>query len=229
MPPLSGITPVPGALYTTSNSAFGSGFVLKLSPDGSTITYATYLGGHGGPSPSEAGIYNDVTGMALDQAGNMAVTGYTLTPDFPTVNAVQSDLTGSVDAFLTVISADGHTIDYSTYLGGANGAQAAAVAVDPQDNLIVAGATNSPSILGTAIPQDTSLRNPFSGFVAKFTLAEPAAMPVITKVLSAASFQAPIEAGSWVTIQGTGLANGKRTWAKLRISLAIACLFRSMA
>jgi uncharacterized protein (TIGR03437 family) len=195
MPPISGIAATQGALYATSNSSFASGFVLKLSPDGSTITYATYLGGHGGPPPFEApAISNDVTGIALDQAGNMVVTGFTLTPDFPTVNAAQSALAGSVDGFVTVIAADGQTIDYSTYLGAAGG-QGTAVRVDPQDNLIVAA--NAP---------------PAGGFVAKFTLAEPAATPVIAKVLSAASFQAPIEAGSWVMIQGTDLANDTRVW-----------------
>jgi uncharacterized protein (TIGR03437 family) len=209
MPLISGITATPGALYATSNTAFASSFVLKLSPDGSTITYATYLGGHGGPPPLEVpALSSGVTGIALDQAGNMVVTGFTLAPDFPTVNAAQSALTGSVDAFVTVISADGQTIDYSTYLGGANGAVAAAVAVDPQDNLIVAGYTSSTSILGTAIPAPS----PYSGFVTKFTVAEPVATPVIAKVLSAASFQAPIEAGSWVMIQGTNLANDTRVW-----------------
>jgi uncharacterized protein (TIGR03437 family) len=212
MPPISGITPTPGALYATSNSGFASGFVLKLSPDGSTITYATYLGGHGGPPPFEAALSNDVTGIALDQAGNMVVTGFTLTPDFPTVNTAQPALAGSADAFLTVISPDGQKIDYSTYLGGANGAQAAAVAVDPQGHWIVAGGTSSTGILGTAIPQDTSVRNPSSGFVARFTVPAPAPTPVIAKVLNAASFLAPIEAGSWVMIQGTNLANDTRVW-----------------
>jgi hypothetical protein len=92
-----------------------------------------------------------------------------------------------------VISADGQTIDYSTYLG-AGGGQGTAVSVDPQDNLIVAGNTGP------------------SGFVAKLTVSAPAPAPVITKVLNAASFQAPIEAGSWVMIQGTDLANSTRTW-----------------
>jgi uncharacterized protein (TIGR03437 family) len=213
MPPISGITPTPGALYATSNSAFASGFVLKLSPDGSTITYATYLGGHGGPPPFEVPpLSNDVTGIALDQAGNIVVTGFTLTSDFPTVNAVQPALTGSVDAFLTVISADGLQIDYSTYLGGANGAQAAAVTLDLHGNPIVAGSTSSTSMFGTTIPQDTTVHPPPSGFVAKFSLSVPVAAPTITKVVSAASFQSPIEAGSWVMIQGTDLANDTRVW-----------------
>jgi uncharacterized protein (TIGR03437 family) len=42
--------------------------------------------------------------------------------------------------------------------------------------------------------------------------ASPVPAPTITQVVSAASFQAPIEAGSWVMIQGTGLANDTRLW-----------------
>ena len=40
----------------------------------------------------------------------------------------------------------------------------------------------------------------------------PPGSAAISKVVSAASFQAPIEAGSWVTIQGANLANDTRVW-----------------
>jgi uncharacterized protein (TIGR03437 family) len=198
MPGITGITPTTGALYAWNNLTQPSAFVLKFSPDGSTILYSTYLGGHGG---------TQATGIALDAAGNMVVAGFTQSPDFPTVKAAQPALAGSPNAFLSVISPDGQTIDYSTYLGGTKADEAAAVAVDPQGNLIVTGSASSTSILGTAIPQAGN-----SGFVAKFTVATPVAAPVITQVLSAASFQAPIEAGSWVMIQGTNLANDTRVW-----------------
>jgi uncharacterized protein (TIGR03437 family) len=198
MPAITGITPTPGALYTWNNDTQPSAFVLKFSPDGSTIVYSTYLGGHGGTQG---------TAIALNSAGNMVVAGFTQSPDFPTVKAAQPALAGSPNAFLSVISPDGQTIDYSTYLGGTKADEAAAVAVDPQGNLIVTGSASSTSILGTAIPQAGN-----SGFVARFTVATPVAAPVITQVLSAASFQAPIEAGSWVMIQGTNLANDTRVW-----------------
>jgi uncharacterized protein (TIGR03437 family) len=213
MPTITGITPTPGALYAVSNTTFGSAFVLKLSPDGSTILYSTYLGGHAGTSPYVNQWQNQAAGIALLPAGNIAVAGYTISPDFPTANAVQSSLTGSIDAFLSVLSPDGQEIEYSTYLGGANGAYGSALAVDPQGNLILTGNTSSTSILGTAIPQDTTVTHPPpSGFVAKFSVAAPVPTPTISKVLSAASFQAPIEAGSWVMIQGTDLANDTRLW-----------------
>ena len=207
IPGITGMTSTPGALYAWNDTSQYSTFVLKLSPDGSTILYSTYLRGHndrgGGAGPA----------LALDGAGNMVVAGNTASSDFPTVNAAQSAMSGISDAFLTVLSPDGQEIDYSTYLGGAQITEAAAVAVDPSGNLIVAGLTDSPSILGTAIPLDTAgTSTQYSGFVAKVGVSAPVPTPAITKVVSAASFQIPIEAGSWVMIQGTNLANDRRVW-----------------
>ena len=45
--------------------------------------------------------------------------------------------------------------------------------------------------------------------VLRSTVSPP---PSISKVVSAASFEAPIESGSWVMIQGSGLANNTRVW-----------------
>ena len=199
MPLITGITPTPGALFVTSNATFASAFVLKLSPDGSTVTYSTYLRGHGG---------TQATGIAIDAAGNMAVAGSTQSPDFPTVHAPQSTLAGSQNGFVSLISPDGQKVNYSTYLGGAGSDAAAAVTFDPQGNLIVAGTTSSTNLLGNAVPQGKN----GSGFVAKLAVTAAVTPPVITKVVSAASFEAPIEAGSWVMIQGTDLANSQRLW-----------------
>ena len=206
MPGITGITPTPGALYAWNQSPQNSAIVLKLSPDGSTILYSTYLRGHNGGGPGGPAL-------ALDGSGNMLVAGTTTSVDFPTVNGAQSAISGSVDAFLTLLSADGQEIAYSTYLGGPKTTEARAVAVDPAGNLIFAGLTDSLTILGTSIPQDpTSSSTEDSGFVAKFSVAAPVPSPAITKVLSAASFQAPIESGSWVMIQGSDLANSTRLW-----------------
>src|SRR5262249_27139425 len=64
--------------------AYGGGpadaFVVKLSADGRTVLYATYLGG----------TDDDVAyAVAVDPFGEACVTGYTRSADFPTVNAVQ--------------------------------------------------------------------------------------------------------------------------------------------
>jgi hypothetical protein len=83
--------PTAGALQTDfagggsndSNSAeflVGDAFVTKLSPDGSTLVYSTYLGGGG---------FDTGTGIAVDTAGNAYITGQAGSADFPTARALQ--------------------------------------------------------------------------------------------------------------------------------------------
>src|SRR5581483_4505324 len=66
----------PGAIQPAihSDTEFNA-FVAELNPSGSALEYATYLGGS----------RNDVgTGIAIDSAGDMFVTGVTTSPDFRT-------------------------------------------------------------------------------------------------------------------------------------------------
>jgi uncharacterized protein (TIGR03437 family) len=218
---ITAITPTPAALYATVQNTQTSAFVVKLSPGGSTVLYSTLLGGH--PSlatvnPNECGpsiplecwdpfifsSQNYASGMALDPAGNIIVVGGTRSADFPTANAVQTANAGGADAFVSVISPDGSQLKYSTYLGGSKNDGAAAVAVDSQGNVTVVGETSSPDFLGATVPQGQYA----TGFVVKAVAGRPS----ITAVLSAASFQPGIEAGSWVMIQGENLAGTTRTW-----------------
>jgi uncharacterized protein (TIGR03437 family) len=214
MPAITGITPTPNALYAWNNYIQGSAFVVKLSPDGSTILYSTYLRGHGGTAAtvSAPSFENQASGIALDAAGDIVVVGESMALDFPTLDAVQPANAGLEDAFVAVISPNGQRIDYSSYLGGTANDQAVGVAVDAQGNLIVAAQTQSSNVLGTPIPYSLPPTGPVfpasAAFVAK--LAVPA--PAITKVVSAASYQPAIESGSWVMIQGTALADTTRTW-----------------
>ena len=66
-------------------------FVAKLDRNGSQLLYSTYLGG----SLGEQG-----RGIAADDRGNAYVTGFTVSPDFPTVNAVQPAYRGGFDALV---------------------------------------------------------------------------------------------------------------------------------
>ena len=109
-------------------------FVTKLNPSGSALLSSTYLGGAG----TDVGH-----GIALDAAGNAYVTGYTVSADFPTANALQATAAGSHEAFVTKLNAAGSALVYSTYLGGTGADVANAVAVDGAGNAYIVGQTQS--------------------------------------------------------------------------------------
>ncbi|MDP1949011.1 MAG: SBBP repeat-containing protein [Nitrospirota bacterium] len=99
------------------------------------LSWATYLGGSAG----DEGI-----GIAVDQAGQAYVTGYTLSPNFPiTVGAFQATLS-SGDAFVTKLNATGTALVYSTYLGGSGNDIGCGIAVDQAGQAYVTGITDTP-------------------------------------------------------------------------------------
>jgi uncharacterized protein (TIGR03437 family) len=210
---INAIVPVgaSGTLYAIVQNTQTSGFVTKLSPDGSSIVYSTLLRGRASmtpvvPNTFQPGVFttqNWIDAIALDPAGNVVVAGGTRSNDFPMANAAQTSAGGRADAFAAVISADGGRLTYSTYLGGSLDDGALAVAADSQGNVIAAGQTWSgdfPVTGGVHPPAG----QPGAVFVAKLV---PPAAPAIASVVDAASFQPGIEAGSWVTILGTNLSN----------------------
>ena len=112
-------------------------FVLKLAPDGSHLVYSTYLGGRG---PDHA------NGIVVDAQGQASVTGATTSPDFPTVNAIHATLgtgetTPQSDIFVSTLDAQGTTVLFSTFLGGAGADVGHNLTLDAQGKLYLTGAT----------------------------------------------------------------------------------------
>ena len=110
----------PGALQPALSGG-GDAFVAKLKPDGSGLSYATYLGG-GNPAFGAGGVG---AGIAVDPACASScsayVTGNTSSTDFPTTSgAYARTATGSVNvaAFVSGLTPDGSGLAYSTYLVG---------------------------------------------------------------------------------------------------------------
>ncbi len=130
----------PGA-YQTQNHGGYDAFVVEFDGGSDTLLYGTYLGGSG---------VDWAFGIALDDVGNIYVTGMTNSPDFPTANAVQTAYGGGGpytwgDAFITELNAAGSALVYSTYLGGSVDDVGNAIAVDGSGAAYVAGTTTSPN------------------------------------------------------------------------------------
>lgn len=140
-------------------------FVAKLNPAGTALVYSTFLGGNNA---------DNGTGIAVDAAGNVYVTGNTTSVTFPTVAPFQTALAGSDDVFVTKLNAAGNAIAYSTYLGGSGGDFSSGLAVDAAGNAVVAGAagsTNFPTVNALQAHNRGSGATPQNAFVAKFTPA----------------------------------------------------------
>ncbi|KQY49338.1 hypothetical protein ASD14_14850 [Lysobacter sp. Root494] len=129
------------------------GVLIKLNPAGNDITWGTYLGGSD---------FDSATGLAIDGAGNVHVSGYTVSFDFPVVTPAMGYKGGS-DAFLASFSRGG-TASYSTYFGGTGSEYANDVAVDRAGNVYLAGESNS---VDFPITTASSPHPGGSGFVAK--------------------------------------------------------------
>jgi hypothetical protein len=148
-----------GAFDRTLGAAIYDSFVTKLAADGSALVYSTFLGGDAGSD-----VAHDV---ALDANGAPIVVGRTESPDFPaTAGAFDATYNGRGDAFATKLAADGTSLAYSTFAGGAETDRALGLAVDASGAAHVAGYTESQDF-----PRTTrfgpSLPDKYDAFVAK--------------------------------------------------------------
>jgi Beta-propeller repeat/Abnormal spindle-like microcephaly-assoc'd, ASPM-SPD-2-Hydin len=162
-----------------------NGFVTKISADGSSLVYSTYLGGSGFDQPA---------GVAVDGLGEAYIAGSTTSQDFPVVNAYQNAALANQGGlygtygFVTKFTADGSSLTYSTYLAGnLNVAQncgspcwpspyttISAVALDGNAGAYVAGTTNTsnfPATSGAYLTSNSTQPDATIGFVSKFASA----------------------------------------------------------
>jgi hypothetical protein len=129
------------SIQASGGAGSGDGFVVKLSPSGSAITYATYLGGAGGEEHFR---------VAVDPTGNAYVGGRTTSPSFPGVgpDAIQPEPINLTcgncgTGVLVKINPAGTGIEYGTFLGGDGGDIVSGVAVDAAGAAYLTGSTSA--------------------------------------------------------------------------------------
>src|SRR6266568_571168 len=177
-PILNAAQPILGGLSPENNFPLADAFVTVFETNGASLRYSTYLGGSG----YESGFDSYRFGMALDQFGDIYVTGYSdsssdaLLPDLPfplPPGADQTNSAGPSDAFVAKINPTvpgPASLIYSTLLGGNANDWGTAIAADANGNFYVAGITSSTDFPGPN-GYDQTLNNGVGtndGFVAKF-------------------------------------------------------------
>ena len=133
-PPNSGHPQFP-TLNPIQREAGGGGsdaIIAKLDPAGKLV-FSTLWGGSGDESAED---------VKLDNEGNIYITGFTSSPDFPRKHDC-SALSGKSDVFVTKISADLKTVIFSILLGGDGYDGAGRLVLDSSGTIYLAGSTTS--------------------------------------------------------------------------------------
>ena len=164
--------PVPGGFQTTF-AGYWDGFVTKVNPGGASLAWSSYFGGNN---------YEAGRGIAADAAGNVYVTGPTLSLDFPVSNGFQMTYGGgSADAFVMKVNASGSSVAWSSYLGGNGNDDAYAVALDSSGNIYLLGGTESTDFPVTPGALRSTLGGPWDTYLVKIA-ADPVPPRPVTEL-----------------------------------------------
>jgi hypothetical protein len=146
-------------------------YVARVNPPGSSLAYATYIGGSGVEQP-----FNN----KADRNGSVYVTGNTTSaeasfPDgdgFGSIQGFDRSFNGGAeptggDAFLVKLQRSGTDVSYATYIGGTDDDRAIGIALEGRKAYVV-GETASPqrSFPLKAGPDRSYNGGPFDAFVA---------------------------------------------------------------
>jgi len=200
-----------GGVFPTSVGAFREtprggidAFVVKLNSTFTARTYSTYLGGTDG---DDAG-----RGIAVDATGNVYVTGFTASTDFPTSPVAFQTVFGGggFDAFVVKLNPTGSLLVYGTYLGGSGPDVGLGITIDILGNAYVTGGTRSANFPTLGAFQGT-LAGGRDAFVTKLNVTG-AALTYSTYLGGAGT-----DVGNAIAIDGTGAAyiTGSTTCASL--------------
>ncbi|MFX1254148.1 MAG: SBBP repeat-containing protein [Promethearchaeota archaeon] len=120
--------------FNNTHSGGTDVFVAKFDATGNNLVFSTFIGGLSNEEPYD---------IALDANGNVYITGFTESGNFPVKNAYQGSHSGSKEVFITKLNSTGNGLLFSTFLGGSNDDWAYGIAVDGVGNCYVTGSTDS--------------------------------------------------------------------------------------
>lgn len=158
--------------FPTTSNAIGSTYkgngdavFIVLNQQGSNLVYSTYMGGEKEDVATRVQCVFD---------GHTLVTGTTSSQEFPsTDNRLQSVHSGEDDGFVlefNIYSPD--PIVYGTFIGGSGSDRTTGITLDDDDDVILAGTTDSVDFPTTKSALSQRLNGGTDGYVIKFQRPE---------------------------------------------------------
>jgi hypothetical protein len=124
---------------------------------------------YGGTAFEPFGSQYSTNTLALDANNNIVFVGTTTDGTFPLNNAFQGTFAGNTDMYVVKLFADGSR-DWATYYGGGGFDEAWGVTVDPSNNIVVVGWTQSTNFpTAGAVFQSTNANTTGIGTVVKLS------------------------------------------------------------
>ena len=182
--------PTTSGVYDESQNGICDVFVSRLDSSLSTLRASTFIGGG----------YNDYgLSIAIDGTGDVYVTGYTWSYNFPTTpGAYDASYDGSFDVFVSRLDSGLGTLLASTLIGGGSEDSGRSIAIDETGDVYVAGYTWSSDFPATPGAYDESFNGICDVFVSR--------LDSNLSTLRASTFIGgdSDDSGSSIAIDGTG-------------------------
>lgn len=157
--------PTTTGAYDMSHNGGADGFVLKLNSTGSSVSYATYLGGDG-----EDRAYD----IKVDSGGKAIVVGRTGSDTFPTTGNAYDDSFNEggfgFDGFVAQLAVNGSSLDYGTFLGATGEDSVQSVIPLTGGELLLAGYTWASAFPTTNDAYDDTFDGGQDAFLTKLTI-----------------------------------------------------------
>ncbi|MCA6363231.1 MAG: T9SS type A sorting domain-containing protein [Bacteroidetes bacterium] len=146
--------------FQTSVTGINDAYLLVMDTAGNRV-YNTCIGGFNG---------EDANGVRFDAAGNLYITGYTQSPDFPVTGAqYQNTHNGGSDVFVARFN-NNWQLNWATFMGSPNAEQAYCMALSGK-YIYVGGYTDSPVFPVSTLADQDSLAGSSDAFYCKFDTA----------------------------------------------------------
>ncbi len=163
---------IQGNAYQGLYGGDGDAYIAHINPGlgANALLYASFLGGSG---------IDEATSLVLDPSGNIILSGYTLSSNFPvSSNAYQTTYGGNTDAFVTILNTAKGQLVYSTYFGGPDPDASMDLKEDSNGILYLCGYTESAGLPSTSGALQAAYDGSVDAFGLKLDPSKPGAAGV---------------------------------------------------